>query len=243
MRIYRGLLVILEMSLFAIGALVIGWVIFPILALRYKGSERRRKFASIIHNSWKFFIYVMEKSKEIKVNIMGGSLADIKGKVVVASHPSLIDIILLIGNMPNSLCLVKNGILKNPFMSNIVKSLYIINDIDPEVFQKSCLDALNEGYNIIIFPTGTRTLPGEDVKIHKGAAQIAIASGVDIVPIKIQTDVPFLMKHHCPLDAGDRTVNYTLTVLPEIKLSDFPKDFTEIKLRNHITEKIKEAIN
>lgn len=243
MRIYRGLLVILEMSLFAIGALVIGWVIFPILALRYKGSERRRKFASIIHNSWKFFIYVMEKSKEIKVNITGGSLADIKGKVVVASHPSLIDIILLIGNMPNSLCLVKNGILKNPFMSNIVKSLYIINDIDPEVFQKSCLDALNEGYNIIIFPTGTRTLPGEDVKIHKGAAQIAIASGVDIVPIKIQTDVPFLMKHHCPLDAGDRTVNYTLTVLPEIKLSDFPKDFTEIKLRNHITEKIKEAIN
>lgn len=243
MRIYRGLLVILEMSLFAIGALVIGWVIFPILALRYKGSERRRKFASIIHNSWKFFIFVMEKSKEIKVNITGGSLADIKGKVVVASHPSLIDIILLIGNMPNSLCLVKNGILKNPFMSNIVKSLYIINDIDPEVFQKSCLDALNEGYNIIIFPTGTRTLPGEDVKIHKGAAQIAIASGVDIVPIKIQTDVPFLMKHHCPLDAGDRTVNYTLTVLPEIKLSDFPKDFTEIKLRNHITEKIKEAIN
>lgn len=243
MRIYRGLLVILEMSLFAIGALVIGWVIFPILALRYKGSERRRKFASIIHKSWKFFIYVMEKSKEIKVNITGGSLAEIKGKVVVASHPSLIDIILLIGNMPNSLCLVKNGILKNPFMSNIVKSLYIINDIDPEVFQKSCLEALNEGYNIIIFPTGTRTLPGEDVKIHKGAAQIAIASGVDIVPIKIQTDVPFLMKHHCPLDAGDRTVNYTLTVLPEIKLSDFPKDFTEIKLRNHITEKIKEAIN
>lgn len=243
MRIYRGLLVILEMSLFAIGAFIIGWIIFPILGLRYKGSERRRKFALIIHNSWKFFISVMEKSKMIKVNITGGSLVDIKGRVVVASHPSLIDIILLIGNMPNSLCLVKNGILKNPFMSNIVKSLYIINDIDPEVFQKSCLEALNEGYNIIIFPTGTRTLPGEDVKVHKGAAQIAIASGVDIVPIKIQTDSPFLMKNHCPLHAGDKTVNYTLTVLPEIKLSDFPKELTDIKLRNHITEKIKEAIN
>ena len=125
---------------------------------------------------------------------------------------------------------------------HIVKSLYIINDVEPEEFKKSAVEALNDGYNIIIFPTGTRTLPGEDVKIHKGAAQIAIAAGVDIIPVRIETDFPFLIKNHFPLDAGDKTVNYKLTVQPEIKLSDFDPSLTEIKLRNHICEKIKECI-
>lgn len=241
MRIYRGLLVLLEMILFALGALYIGCVLFPVLSLKYKGKERREKFAQIIKNSWKFFISVMENSKEIKVHI-DGNISDIKGKVVVASHPSFIDIILLIGNMPASLCLAKKDLLKNPVMRNIVKSLYIINDVEPEEFKKSAVEALNDGYNIIIFPTGTRTLPGEDVKIHKGAAQIAIAAGVDIIPVRIETDFPFLIKNHFPLDAGDKTVNYKLTVQPEIKLSDFDPSLTEIKLRNHICEKIKECI-
>ena len=241
MRIYRGLLVLLEMILFALGALYIGCVLFPVLSLKYKGKERREKFAQIIKNSWKFFISVMENSKEIKVHI-DGNLSDIKGKVVVASHPSFIDIILLIGNMPLSLCLAKKSLLKNPVMRNIVKSLYIINDVDPEIFKQSAVEALKDGYNIIIFPTGTRNHPGEEVKINKGAAQIAIAAGVDIVPVKIETDYPFLIKNHFPLDAGNKTVNYKLTVMPEIKISDFDRELTEIKLRNHICEKIKKYI-
>lgn len=241
-RIYRGFLVLAEMIFFGIGALFIGCVLFPLLGIFYKGKERRKKFAGIIKTSWKFFIGVMEYSKEIKVSI-DGNLSGIKGKIVAASHPSFIDIILLIGNMPDSLCLAKKSILKNPVMRNIVKSLYIINDIDPEVFKKSAVEALEEGYNIVIFPAGTRTLPGEDIKIHKGAAQIAIASGVAIVPVKIETDYPFLIKNHFPLDAGTKPVNYKLTVMPEIKISDFSPELTEIKLRNHISERIKQSIN
>lgn len=234
-KLWRAFLVLLEMILFACGALFIGCVLFPILSIR---KNHRKLYAQIIRKSWKFFIFVMEKSGAIKVNI-NGNLSDIKGKIVVASHPSFIDIILLIGNMQPSLCLAKKSILKNPVMRNIVKSLYIINDIDPEEFKKSAVEALNEGYNIVIFPTGTRTLPDEEIKIHKGAAQIAIASGVDIIPVKIETDYPFLIKNHFPLDANDKTVNYTLTVQHAIKLSDFDPDLSEIKLRNHISERIK----
>lgn len=241
MRFIRGILVLLEMILFACGAVFIGCILFPILSVKYKDKERRKYFAQIIHNSWEFFITVMEKSGEIKVHI-DGNLLNIKGKIVVASHPSFIDIILLIGNMQPSLCLAKKSILKNPIMRNIVKSLYIINDIDPEEFKKSAVEALNDGYNIVIFPTGTRTLPGEKIKIHKGAAQISIASGIDIIPIKIETDYPFLIKNHFPLDANNKTVNYKLTVRPAIKLSDFESDISEIKLRNKICEQIKESI-
>lgn len=241
MRYWRGFLVLAEMLLFALGALYIGCVLFPVLSIFYKGKERRRKFAGIIRRAWRFFISVMENSREIKVHVEG-NLSDIRGKIVAASHPSFIDIVLLIGLMPESLCLAKKELLKNPVMRNIVKSLYIINDVEPEEFKKSASEALNEGFNIVIFPTGTRTLPGEDIKIHKGAAQIAIASGVDIVPVKIETDYPFLIKNHFPLDAGDRIINYKIKVLPEIKLGEFDPQLSEIKLRNQICERIKHCI-
>lgn len=241
-KIYRGLIVFIEMTIFALGAFFIGWVLFPMLSMFYRGKEQRGRFAQIIRNSWRFFVFLIERTGAVQVTIRG-NLSDIKGKIVAASHPSLIDIILLIANMPPSLCLAKKSLLKNPFMRNIVKSLYLINDVEPEIFEKSAAEALNDGYNIVIFPTGTRTLPGEDVKLHKGAAQISIATGVDIVPVRIETDYPFLIKNHFPLDAGVKTVNYTLTVFPEIKHSDFPAELSDIKLRNHITAKIKECIN
>ena len=227
MKFWRAFLVFLEIGLFGVGALTIGGIIFPLLSLFIKEDKRREYFSGIIHSSWKFFIWVIESTKVVKVNT-NGDLSKIKGKIVVASHPSLIDIILLI----------------NPVMRNIVKSLYIINDVEPEIFQKNALEALNEGYNIVIFPTGTRTLPGEDIKIHKGAAQLAIISGANIVPINIKTDFPFLRKHHSPLDAGEKTVNYYLKILPEIDTKDYNIDTVgEIKARNHISAKIKECIN
>ena len=129
-------------------------------------------------------------------------------------------------------------------MRNIVKSLYIVNDIDIDLFIKNSTEALNDGYNIIIFPTGTRTKVGEKIKIHKGAAQIAIASKVDIIPIKITTDYPFLCKNSYPLDAGNNPINYNIEIQPAININEFlAQGLDDIKLRNHISEQIKEAIN
>lgn len=243
MRITRSFLVLVEMAVFAAGAFTIGFVIFPMLSLFFKGEKKRACFSEIVRRAWKFFIFIMEKSRVIKINVKG-NLQQVKGKIVVSSHPSYIDIILLIGSMPKSLCLAKKELLNNLLLKNIVKSLYIINDLEPKAFRSSALEALNKGYDLIIFPVGTRHRPGEDIKIHKGAAQIALASGVNIVPIRIETDYPFMCKNHSPFDAGEKVVNYYITVLPEIKISDFDIEaLGEIKSRNRICEKIKKCIN
>ena len=242
MKILKKALVIIEMTIFAIGALIIGCIIFPLIGIFVKGSKRRETFSEIIRKSWAFFVFVMESTKMISIHI-DGDLKNIKNKIIVASHPSLIDIVILIGTIPRSLCLAKKELLHNPFMRNIVKSLYIINDVDPEIFKKSAKEVLEEGYNIIIFPTGTRTLPDEKIKIHKGAAQLAIDNNIDIIPIKITTDFPFLAKHKNPLHVTTKTVNYYLTRMPEIIIAEFKKsESDEIKLRKHISEKIKDNI-
>jgi 1-acyl-sn-glycerol-3-phosphate acyltransferase len=44
---------------------------------------------------------------------------------------------------------------------------------------------IDEGWNLVMFPEGTRSRDGEIGKVHSGAAVIAAQHGVDIVPIYI----------------------------------------------------------
>ena len=242
MRIIRGFIVLIQMIIFALGALCIGLFIIPISAIFLKDVSHRKFCANVIHKAWKIFTIVMQKFGSIKVETIG-EYENIKGKVIVANHPSLIDIVLLIGLIPNSLCLAKKELLKNPVMYKIVKCLYIINDIDLDEFKEETKNALNNDFNIIIFPTGTRTLPNEEIKLHKGAAQIAINANVDIIPITIDTDYSVLRKNHFPLDCGSKTSLFKITRKNDIKIAEFKeKETSEIKLRKLISEKIKEEI-
>ena len=136
------------------------------------------------------------------------------------------------------MCIAKKELLNNIFFKNIIKNVYIPNNIELDEFKQICTEALNDGYNIIIFPTGTRTVKGEELKIHKGSATIQIASGADILPVKINCDYPFLQKGKPIYDASDRVITYTITQLEPIKLADF-NEKSEIKLRKVISEKIK----
>ena len=145
---------------------------------------------------------------------------------------------ILIGLYDFSLCLAKKELLNNIFLKNIIKNVYIPNNVELEEFKRISIEALNDGYNIIIFPTGTRTVEGENLKIHKGAAALQIASGADIIPIKLECDYPFLQKGNPIYDASDRLITYTISQLNPIKLSDFDEK-SEIKLRKAISEKIK----
>lgn len=242
MRVIRAVIVILEMFIFAIGGLFIGLVIIPLSTLKYKDLEHRKFCANVIHKTWKFFSNLLYKLGTIKVS-SNGDFTNISGKVIVANHPSLLDIVFLIGLIPNCLCLAKKELLKNPIMHKIVKHLYIINDVDLDEFQNETKKALENGFNIIIFPTGTRTLPNEKLKIHKGSAQIAINANVDIIPITIESDYPILKKNHFPLDAGSKLINFKLTRKNDIKIEDYKTpDITDIILRKVLSEKIKEEI-
>ncbi|HIZ28927.1 MAG TPA: 1-acyl-sn-glycerol-3-phosphate acyltransferase [Candidatus Adamsella sp.] len=243
-RVWRSVLISFLFSVFGIGAILINYFIFPIISVFVKKENRRQKFCKTIHKTWKYFTELMKKTGLIKVNFTNPEkLNNPHGKIIVANHPSFIDIVILIGFLPNTLCIAKKEIKRNPFMGNIVKSLYLINDEDNDKMLEESVEILNQGYNIIIFPTGTRTTDGEDLKLHKGAAVMALHTGADIIPIHISCDTKFLAKHQKFYDAGDKTPTYTITVNNEIKTSDFKEqNLTQIQKRNRVNQAIKEKI-
>lgn len=257
-RFLRGFGVVLLFSIFGVCSFFLGFVVLPLLQIFMKfekteesashndsensikndkeDKRKRERFSRLIHKLWHFYTNLFVKLGLIKIDLK--NFEQVRGKIIVSTHPTFIDIMILIGLYDNSLCLAKKELLNNIFLKNIIKNVYIPNNVELDEFKKISTEVLNDGYNIIIFPTGTRTVEGEDLKIHKGAAALQIASGADILPVTIKCDYPFLQKGQPIYDASDRLITYTITQLDPIKLSNFDEK-SEIKLRKAISEKIK----
>ena len=234
----RSVLTVLCFFGFGVGGFIIGVALFPIAAL-FGGKAAKVK---LLRASWIFFEFVMRSLGLIRVERKGVN-PNQRGRVIVANHPSYIDIVLLIGLIPDTLCVVKSEIKKNPIMSNIVKSTYLINDENNDTLKKEAKQALSDGYNVIIFPTGTRSVEGEALKLHSGAASVAMYANVPIVPIHITCDYKFLAKHQKIYDAGEKPVNYYLKINDTINIDDFKTpDINDTKLRRRINSVIKDRI-
>lgn len=239
----RLLLFTVMLTFFGLGSLILGFIVFPILKILSKSSKTYKiRCTKLINKSWKILVKMLEYTGIINV-YTDKEILEIKNKIIVASHPTYIDILLLMAYIPNSLCVIKSSILKNCIMKNVVKSLYITNDGSVKDFLNKAKVALEEGFNLIIFPTGKRVGYGEEVHIHKGAAQLAIKSGFSIVPLKITTSEPFMTKKHSLFQLGKKTVRFDIKIQDEIVPENLKNpEITEIGLRNKICSIIKEKI-
>ena len=248
MKFLRILLTAFCFTTFGLGGLFIGSFIFPLILIFGDGRKQRFIFSNIIHISWKLFVYLMSACRLISVKMVNSEhLKSLKGKIVVANHPSLIDIVILISQIPNSICIVKGSLANNFFIKNIIKCVYILNNEDFEALSHKVDKALKENFNIIIFPEGTRTnFNNKEYKLHRGFAQLAIKSNAGIIPINIESTPHILGKNQKWYDIGVSVVKYTITSHNEITIckNDKISNHTQAKeLVNCVKAKIFNAFS
>jgi len=242
MRLIRIITVSFAFFIFAMGSLVLSFILFPIAKFRLKKEKQRQYYIDTIHKTWEWFTKILYLLGIMKVEFQNqDELKNLRGKIIVANHPSLIDIVLLIGFIPNSVSVVKEALARNFFVKNIVKNAYLINNLDVEKFQADAKELLDAGFNIVIFPTGTRSMDNEPVKLHSGAAQLALMTNKEIIPIRIDMNPPFLPKN-VPVSkgAGSKRAIYKIKKQETINPADFDTQ-NQIKTRKAICSKIKEA--
>lgn len=175
-------------SSFGIGGLFLTLVVFPIIHILPTSSDMKvALIRSIIHLSFRFFVLLMQVIGVLKLEIQGHELL-LRNKVslIIANHPSLIDVIVLISLVKQTECVVKQGLWENPLLKGVVKAAGYISNSDPSGLITDCVAALENGRTLIIFPEGTRTVPGQPPKFQRGAANMAINTPVDITPIIIR---------------------------------------------------------
>jgi len=184
-------------AFFGLGGFVLALTALP-LARCWPGSEQARNARArrVLHHAFRYFVWQMRITGVISLELRDiEKLRTGAGQLVIANHPTLIDVVLLVALLPDSCCIVKDALWKNPLLKGVVRATgYINNNADPERLLSQCGQSLRAGHSIIVFPEGTRTRPGQPLRFRRGAAHIAVRCGVDIVPVTIRCDPPMLRK-------------------------------------------------
>ncbi|MEM7024792.1 MAG: 1-acyl-sn-glycerol-3-phosphate acyltransferase, partial [Pseudomonadota bacterium] len=136
---------------FGLGGLALSLVVFPALNVAVADRTRRTRLSqAILHHAFRLFVGTMSALGVIAVEVNGGStLRSDRGRLIIANHPSLIDVVLLVSLLRQTHCVVKHQNWRNPFMRGVlVATGYIRNDDDPESLIDACADVLRAGDNL-----------------------------------------------------------------------------------------------
>lgn len=218
-------------GLYGLVILSIFW--FSLLRLFIWNEKKRNIIAQqSISLSFKIFIWIIKSLGIINYRFNGlEKLKQDESCLVVANHPSLLDVVLLASVMPRCDCLVKGALLKNFFISRIIKTAGYIPNAEANKIIPQCQNILSNGGRILIFPEGTRSIPNLPIKLQRGAANIALRCHVDIRIIHIECNPPWLIKnqkwHNIPL----KKTFFNITVGDKIIINDFLYDNTTVAAR------------
>lgn len=171
---------------FGVGGLCLRLLVFPLLScLPGNAQIHQRRVRHTISRLFWLFIRMMQRGGVLTFSVEGAEKLGRPGQMIIANHPSLIDVVFLIGLMRQTNCVVKQSLFQNPFMRGPVSDAgYISNDGS----------ALREGQTLIIFPEGTRTTPGAAPAFHRGGAAIALRGATVITPVVIKVSPTTLTK-------------------------------------------------
>ena len=233
MKYIRSIFAVFCFFIFGIGAVILNFLLFPFI------KNNKELCSDIIHNTWRFFVNLMMFLKLFRLDVK--KLKKIENKVIVSTHPSFIDIVILIALIPRSTCFVKKELAYNPILKNLVTSIFITNEVELDELKSESKKMLDRGFNVIIFPSGIRHRRDEFPKIRKGASLVALNAGKNIVPVRMFSDRDFLFINQPFYAVSDRCVNFEIEQMREINIADFIGE-SEIITKQRLTNKIEEEL-
>jgi 1-acyl-sn-glycerol-3-phosphate acyltransferase len=173
---------------FGLVQLLLAVTLFPLLVLLVRDKKRRiRRGRQIVNRAFRAFVWLMRVVGVLEYRVRGRERLNQPGTLILANHPSLIDVVFLISFVPEADCVVKASLFLNPFTRfALLAAGYIPSRRDPEQVLSACRSSLRAGGILIVFPEGTRSEPGAPLLFKRGAANLAVRLGCDMVPVVIR---------------------------------------------------------
>ena len=203
MRVLRSILSAAFFLMFGTGGLL-----FSLLLLFPVPKVQARRILRVL---FRFFVWAGTKVRLFRVDVSPADrhrLKSVAGSVVVSNHQTLIDAVILISLLGDSVCVTKEAVSRNPFMRVVARKILVVND-GPIAVVRSAAHYLKEGINVIVFPEGTRTpADAPEHVFHRGSAHIAIQSASSVELVSMDCDMNVLAKGQPWWDVGGRTATY-----------------------------------
>lgn len=173
-----------------------------------------------------------------KINVIGEeNIPKNEAVVFVSNHQGNFDIPILLGYLnKHKAFIAKKEITKMPIISTWMKYMNCVF-MDREDIRQSLqsinqgIEYIKEGYSMVIFPEGTRSIDGQLGEFKPGSLRLASKSGAPIVPITIKGSNKIMGKNSFIIKPADVDVIISAPIYP-----------TSVKDTNKLTEIIRDII-
>jgi 1-acyl-sn-glycerol-3-phosphate acyltransferase len=117
-----------------------------------------------------------------------------RGLVLVANHPSMIDVFLIISRVRQGVCLMKDSLTANVFLALGARLAGYISNKHTDQMIRQAAHTVASGGTLLVFPESTRTEHQPISTFQPGAALIAKRAKVPIQLIFLETNSQYLAK-------------------------------------------------
>lgn len=184
------------------------WIIFNVLGCIYLIKLMPRAFVvGVLRTLFGLFF-------RVRIDGLEHYLSRRK-RIVIANHQSWLDSLLLSAFLPNELTFAVNRFTAK---RSWFKYFDFLNDhvaLDPSkpLALKTLIEAVEQHKTVVIFPEGRHTVTGALMKIYEGPTMIALKTGADFIPIRIEGSQHSLFSRY---KRGKRRIfpKITLEVMP-----------------------------
>jgi 1-acyl-sn-glycerol-3-phosphate acyltransferase len=217
--VWRLLMTGVGYVLFGLGAVVVGVVLLPLVRVIPAARERKRaRGRTVMRLALRLFVGLMHRLGVMTYEFRGRERLGRPGQLIVANHPSLIDVVFLLAFVPGAGCVVKSGLWRNPLTrSAVTLAEFIRNDSTADMIVAAAA-ALRAEQPLIFFPEGTRTRPQQPLVFHRSGANIALRAAASVTPVYIRVEPTTLTKAEPWYRIPARRPHFTLVVGQDVDL-------------------------
>ncbi|MFO7829575.1 MAG: 1-acyl-sn-glycerol-3-phosphate acyltransferase, partial [Bacteroidales bacterium] len=202
---------------------LVGFILFKILHLRNKKIKLIYNYSIVFSAST--LLYTMFNIKKHIINPHKEKLK--KPAVIICNHQSHIDLIYNMTLSPKVIILTNDWVQKSKIYGKLVQmaDFYPISEGYEKILPK--LQAkVDDGFSILVYPEGTRSVNFKMRRFHKGAFYIAEKLKLDILPIVLHgTGYCMTKGDDLLVKKGIVTAKYLDRITPENK--EFGDNYSE----------------
>lgn len=219
-RAYRGMATGVCFAVFGLGGLAISVTVFPLLMLLVRDERLRQRVGKwVMRQSFHFFFEFMRFTGVLRYRVKHLERLSRPGLLIVANHPSLIDVVFLLGLLERANCIVRSTLLRNPFMRYPILAAGLVPNGEGGVdLLDRCIQSMNSGDALLVFPEGSRSEPTHLLPFQRGAAHLAVRARKDVTPVVIRVSEHNLGRHSVWWRAPRRRIDYEFEIKEDIPI-------------------------
>lgn len=186
----------MHIGLGALALLCLTWLPFAMLLHpllpRPLGQRLGRR---VIAAGFRFYLGLLQRLCACRFDLSEiEGLRNERGLVIAANHPSLLDAVILVSQLPDAVCVMKASLMDNPLFGSAARlARYVRNDGILRIIAGGC-EALQQGTHLVLFPEGSRTVHFPLDPLAPTVGMVARRAGAPVQTVLLDFSTAYLGK-------------------------------------------------